>query len=305
MERTLFEVGDCVLQNVLDSFNTSEKSLQQDVITLTKWMQTQPHFPEIMEPKTLQNFLIQNKFSIERCKQKIDMYYTIKSKLPEIYGTINPNSPGMHRARSILYSVLHPRLTKEMCRVLFMKVRNKDRVNELLIGDISRNFINLQELRMREDVVFGDVMVLDCQGLAPLLFKVTPMSMYKSTVLIYERVYSLRLKKVYLLNLPAVGEKILSIVKKIMLPKLFERIEICTAETLKESFPIDMLPKDYGGEGYSLEELKDMWDAKFLEKKDFYDRLDQTRIHENLRPGKLKDDDILGVYGNFKKVDLD
>lgn len=35
-------------------------------------------------------FLVNNKFSIEITKQKLEMYYTIRSLMPEFYEGINP-----------------------------------------------------------------------------------------------------------------------------------------------------------------------------------------------------------------------
>lgn len=40
-------------------------------------------------------FLITNKFSIERTKERLDMYYTIRSLIPEIYEHSNPLLPPM------------------------------------------------------------------------------------------------------------------------------------------------------------------------------------------------------------------
>jgi hypothetical protein len=36
-----------------------------------------------------------------------------------------------------------------------------------------------------------------------------------------------------------------------------------------------------------------------------FDQLDQMRVDESLRPEKLVNNDILGFYGNFKKLDVD
>lgn len=42
-----------------------------------------------------------------------------------------------------------------------------------------------------------------------------------------------------------------------------------------------------------------------LDYKSYFDHLDTLRVDENLRPENLIDDDFLGVYGNFKKLDID
>jgi hypothetical protein len=91
-------------------------------------------------------------------------------------------------------------------------------------------------------------------------------------------------------------------------------------EVLKEIFSDDILPKDYGGSGPSLEQLNgsnfivdiisfhcqisDLMKVKLEEFQDRFDQLDQMRVDESLRPEKLVNNDILGFYGNFKKLDV-
>jgi hypothetical protein len=36
-----------------------------------------------------------------------------------------------------------------------------------------------------------------------------------------------------------------------------------------------------------------------------FDELDGLRVEESLRPERLNNDEILGFYGNFKKLDVD
>lgn len=48
-----------------------------------------------------------------------------------------------------------------------------------------------------------------------------------------------------------------------------------------------------------------MWNDKYSEHKALFDELDNLQINEDLRPERLINDDILGYYGNFKKLDVD
>lgn len=48
-----------------------------------------------------------------------------------------------------------------------------------------------------------------------------------------------------------------------------------------------------------------MWKAKLIEYYPRFDQLATMRVKEELRPNPLNNDEILGYYGNFKKLDVD
>ncbi|RZC35675.1 CRAL TRIO domain containing protein, partial [Asbolus verrucosus] len=211
-----------------------------------------------MDDKTIQNFLILNKCSIEKTKPKLDMYYTIRSQLSNIFENINPKLPNLKKTMEIIYYVPLPKLTKEMYRVFAFKVRDKTMIDELDISDVIRLLINLAEVRMKEDVAFGDVVIIDAKDFSlKFLMQLTPTVLYKLLVTLYEKVLSARLKAVYIINTYPFMTKFLAIVKAVMKPKLFERLHMCQdPNILQEKFDIAMLPGDFGGNEKSLEELQ-------------------------------------------------
>lgn len=111
----MFDVNEDTWLKVFKMFNKSKEEVEKDVNIILEWFKTQPHLPEIMsnflmlfiflslsfyfflDKAKIANFLLLNKFSIEKTKQKIDNYYTIRSKIPDVYDDCNPKLPHMQR----------------------------------------------------------------------------------------------------------------------------------------------------------------------------------------------------------------
>ncbi|RZC39383.1 hypothetical protein BDFB_014629, partial [Asbolus verrucosus] len=160
----LFPVNEDVVKEILKLFDRTEETLMEDVICLKQWMETQPHLPEILDEHRIRNFLTLNKCSVEKTKQKIDMYYTIRSLVPDMFENINPKLPNMEQLMDIIYWMPLPQLTKEMYRVFMFKMRNKDLVERLQPREVIACMLNMQEIRMSEDHMLGDQLICDMDG---------------------------------------------------------------------------------------------------------------------------------------------
>jgi hypothetical protein len=68
----------------------------------------------VAEDAKIRNFLLLNKCSVENTKQKIDMYYTIRSLLPDWYEHCNPKLPFIKR--------LHERKVRNYSLIYFFDI---------------------------------------------------------------------------------------------------------------------------------------------------------------------------------------
>lgn len=74
------------LQEVaIQELNEKPKELADDVLRLREWILSQPHLKARTNDQFLLAFLRGTKFSMERAKQKIDRYYTLKAAIPEVF----------------------------------------------------------------------------------------------------------------------------------------------------------------------------------------------------------------------------
>jgi hypothetical protein len=61
------------------------KRRSDDLKALREWLAKQPHIKARPDDQTLLIFLRTCKFSIEKAKEKIDMYYTMRTAAPELF----------------------------------------------------------------------------------------------------------------------------------------------------------------------------------------------------------------------------
>jgi hypothetical protein len=64
--------------------NETPDRLQSDLWAFKEWIKQCPHLKARMDDQFLITFLRGCKFSLEKAKQKFDLYYTVRSELPEV-----------------------------------------------------------------------------------------------------------------------------------------------------------------------------------------------------------------------------
>lgn len=307
MSGHFWEVNDeAIKQQIFSEFGKTEEDLRETIGTLEKWAESQHHFPEKPNEKLLRFLILLNKFSIERAKQKLDMYYTIRSLMPEFFNA-SPLAPDTVLQSKVMYCVVLPKPTPDCKRVVYCQINPeyepKFYNHELEVAI----FFNLLELLMQRDKCYNFHFVFDCAGArAAHLAKFSPMVLKKSSVVL-EKVYSNRVSSFHIVNFPPFLEALFNtVVKPAFGPKIRERIHVHSGtNVLLDIFGKSIMPKDIGGDARSLAELNDFMLKLYESDKDRFDALRSLRVNESLRPQPLMNDEILGYYGNFRKICVD
>ncbi|KAJ8947672.1 hypothetical protein NQ318_009556 [Aromia moschata] len=159
-------------QKVRDAFGKTVQDVETDVEILRNWIKTQSHLPETPDYNMIEWFLVNNKFSIERTKEKLDVYYTIRGLLPELYHNTTPSSPPLPPPL--------PNLTKELYRVSIIKIDSEP--EEFDYYDVCAYLLNTLEVRFHEDLALGDIYVGDYEKFKMgHVVKMTPVHIKKMT----------------------------------------------------------------------------------------------------------------------------
>ncbi|XP_017776417.1 PREDICTED: uncharacterized protein LOC108562546 [Nicrophorus vespilloides] len=260
------------------------KDLEIDLESMKEWFKTQPHIPDMPSDRLIVSYLLMNKFSIEKTKSRLEMNYSIRNVMADLYSH-SPLHPKIRESHKYYKLLSVPKLTNDLRRLCIIIYRDDASLDMTLI--LSRMIMSIELLAMY-DISNGDEYIADFTNLSLSSFtKIKPTDVRK-IVTIYDKVYGNRFSVIHIVNLPAAGEALLNIFKACLKPKLRERL-ICHKgfETLKKYYSVDMLPKDYGGSGECINEATDDY-QKFFESHDgYFSRWLQMRVDEKLRPQPL------------------
>lgn len=73
-------------QLAIDELGEVPSRIADDLEALKLWIQAEPHIRARTDDQFLIQFLRGCKYSLERAKEKIDLFYSLKSKYPSMFG---------------------------------------------------------------------------------------------------------------------------------------------------------------------------------------------------------------------------
>ncbi|XP_072393925.1 uncharacterized protein [Diabrotica undecimpunctata] len=251
---------------IFKHFGKNKKSVEQDVRIISDWLETQGHLSEKAVDTMITHFLVNNNFSIEKTKQSLDMYYSIRTIMPEVFQNTLPLSSATKDIYEELTVFPLPKLTPDLRRVIFFKCNgNPEKMN----ADKSLALLShINEVQIWEDLSLAEIYILDYSNVKLGHLTKSPPQLFRKLDFIYEIFVHSSLSEFY------------------------------------KFIPRDILPKEYGGEEKSINDLKELWTETLLRHKSRFEKLESIVVQESQRPYSYKNCDILGYYGNYMKVDV-
>ncbi|CAH0696568.1 unnamed protein product [Spodoptera exigua] len=303
----IMNIRDSDLENLMKSYNVTQKSLDEMVASIREWYEKQPHLPQgQLHDRMIIGHLITRGFSVEQCKEKIDNYFSARTKMPDVLVGRSPLSSNMEKFSKQGYWVVPPMKTKENHRVILFRIVNP----EMVVLDVVKLAFMMGEYRLFNDVTHGDHWIFDFSN-ATLnhALQFTPILISKIYYYITS-CHAIKIKGIHLVNVPVFGHSILALFKKIMKPKHAERLHLYEGfEKIFNVLPREIFPSDIGGTANTtVQELSDVWHETIQSEswKRFYANQDKNFFvdeSKRITPSKITDE--FGVEGTFRKLELD
>lgn len=74
----------------VDELNEEPERIQSDIDALRNWITRTPHLKSRTDDQFLVAFLRGCKYSLEKAKQKLDLFYTVRTHAPELIKNRDP-----------------------------------------------------------------------------------------------------------------------------------------------------------------------------------------------------------------------
>ncbi|CAK1603325.1 unnamed protein product [Parnassius mnemosyne] len=290
---TIRELPAILQEKAKKEINENPRRVMSDISAIRTWLQKQSHLHSVNpSDQWLVAFLRGSKFSLERCKEKLDMYYTLRTIVPEFLSNRDPLNP---RIQGILK--LGVFLPLQKCSEI-----DSPRICIVRVGT---------EIMMFEDdnfTVSGEEVIVDMKNVGVNVLSQWTPALAKKVITCFEKALPVRLKSNHILNTPIGFDTAYSIFKAFLGEKLKKRIKVHNQNyaALYKEIPKRVLPKEYDGEDGGLQELTDYWQAKVESYRNWFLQEETVKSDESKRPDKPKStSSLFGIEGSFRKLDVD
>ncbi|KRT78511.1 CRAL-TRIO domain containing protein [Oryctes borbonicus] len=292
--------------------NEEPKRVQEDIKYIKEWLGQQKHIKARIEDQWLLTFLRGCKFSLERTKEKLDMYYAMRTIIPEFFSQRDPFEPSVQELLSIgAFVPLVKYGGRTDPKYLIFRSTVFDPEKHTAIDAFKINLM-INDILMNEDdqMVIGGICVVTDMGNMSVaqMMSYTP-SVMKKVMTCFEEGYPTRPKEIHFYKIPSFFEAMFNMVKPFMKEKMLKRVFVhkkSDLSSLQKHIPKAILPAEYGGDAGPIQDMIDFWKAKIESYAGWFKEDYQYKTDESLRPGKPKtSSELFGIEGSFRKLNVD
>ncbi|CAB3376560.1 Hypothetical predicted protein [Cloeon dipterum] len=299
-----------LLEHAKKKLNEDPKRRADDVKAIREWLKKQKHIIGEPSDQMIVNFLRGCKFSLERTKEKLDMHFTMKTLVPELFKNRDVAS-NPHLREALDLGFFFPLGLDNEGRKVFMFLGGKDDPDKKMALDIFKvNYMMMDYFLLNDDVgvVKGAVFVSDMSNFKMGHMTQAMPSLMKKVAVCSEEGYPFRPQAMHVIKMPSFMETMFKLYQSFTKEKLNRRTFVHGKDynTLFEKVPRKIVPQDFHGEGPHSEELAKKFAAEVLAFNDFFVADEKNGVDEKKRVGKSKTkEDLFGMEGSFRQLTLD
>jgi len=283
-----------------DVFKETPEKMAEDIEEMREFIAKTPHLKNVRQDDFfLQMFLRGCNYNLGLSKEKLDMYFTVRSLMPAWFDNWDPEQEQLHNIFSAgIYLPL--RGFDKQGRYVILIRSGQVIPGSMAVDDCYKAFIMLFAIVLEGNVqasTKGLVMLLDEEGLTTShAFLMSPSTLRK-LMLVFQEAYPMdndeliEMSLLYFLNMPKLLRKFFTLFLTFLnekYKKMLKTHESGGYDDLKDVVGEDILPVEYGGKNSSVAELTKFWTEEVSKHSEWLVHQTTIKTDESLRVGKSK-----------------
>ncbi|CAB3376557.1 Hypothetical predicted protein [Cloeon dipterum] len=300
-----------LLEYAIKKLNEDPKRREADVKAIREWLKKQTHIIADPSDQLIVSFLRGCKWSLEKTKVKLDMFYTMRTMAPELFKNRDLNKDAKLREiieNTYFFPTGHD---FEGRKVYMMVIGKDDPEGKIKMEDVIRmNFVMMDYMVMHDDetIVKGIVQVGDLAMMKMAYATQMMPSFMKKINVCFEEGYPFRPQAMHMINMPSFFEKVMKFFQSFQKEKITRRQAVYGSnwEKMYETVPKKIMPNEYGGEAGTIDSLSKKFAKELLEFNDWLIADEKNGVDEKKRIGRAKTkEDLFGMEGSFRQLEFD
>ena len=201
--------------------------IQENLDILKEWLRKSAHLRARTDDQFLIAFLRGCKYSLEKTKQKIDMYYTYRTHLTEIVGNRDPLDQKINEVIKLGVTLPLPlKRNAALQRIIFFRLNAYD-PSRVRVEDVMKVFSMTNDILMIEEdnsVVAGQLCVCDLANISMAHIIQMQPAFLKKAIMIWQESSPIRQKGVHYINAPKIFEQLFALIKSMLSEKMRTRV---------------------------------------------------------------------------------
>ncbi|GAB0096118.1 hypothetical protein DMENIID0001_115880 [Sergentomyia squamirostris] len=297
-----------------EELNEDPGRIEKDLETLREWIKKQPHLRVRTEDQFLVSFLRGCKWSLERTKEKIEDFYTLRSQMPELMDSRNPLEESLRNLIRCGVGLPLPYTEKQGGpRIMLVRPAAYDPTlntfaEVLKVGNMINDILLVEDDNV---MVAGQIDVLDLANVTGNHFLQMNPGLVRKVTLLTQKAYPMRQIGTHCINTPPGFETLFNMFKGFVSEKQKSRIHVHAGSHIDEMFqliPQRLFPAEYGGNAGTIADIVDFWEKKLISYADWF-RDDEILygVDNGKRVSDQKDNsqELFGPNGTFRALNLD
>lgn len=200
--------------------------IQEYLDAFREWIKKSSHLKARTDDQFLVAFLRGCKYSLEKAKQKLDLFYTIRTHVPELFANRDPLDEKMHAIIRLGIGLPMPLEHPGAPRIMLIRPGKYD-ANKFNIQEVMRVATMMNDILLVEDdnlAVAGQIAIIDLQGVTlQHLIQMQPSFVKKLTMMMQDS-NPVRQKGIHYINAPKSFEHLYNLFKSFMNEKMRSRV---------------------------------------------------------------------------------